>query len=346
MRRLIAILAALIFLGAAGLGGYLLAGERTAGTPPTTIASGTATVVRTDLIQTETLSGNLGFAGLRPLISVVAGIVTDLPEEGAMVDRGGSIHEIDGQGAFLLFGRRPAWRVFSQGMTDGADILQLEENLVALGFGSEMNIDDVFEDATADGIEAWRKAAGMPEGRLLERGRVFFQPGAVRVGAHLVELGAPVAPGTPIFEVSDPNQEVVVEVDPDDLDLVAVGDAVTVVLPDDRTMAGSITSVGRVVRPAGPDETLGVVEVLISLAAPVADLDQSPVEVEVVSEEALGVLAVPVNALLALSDGGYAVEVRRNGQTVLIGVETGKFAGGLVEVTGELTEGDLVVVAQ
>jgi hypothetical protein len=58
------------------------------------------------------------------------------------------------------------------------------------------------------------------------------------------------------------------------------------------------------------------------------------------------VLAVPVKALLALSDGGYAVEVRRGGETVLIGVETGKFAGGLVEVKGELTEGDQLVVPQ
>jgi peptidoglycan hydrolase-like protein with peptidoglycan-binding domain len=346
MRRLIATLAALIFLGAAGLGGYLLAGGRPVDSPPPTIATGTAMVVRTDLVQTQTLAGNLRFAGPRPVISVVSGIVTVLPEQGVVIDRGGSIHEIDGQAAFLLLGRRPAWRVLHEGMTDGEDVRQLEENLAALGFGSELTIDDLFDDATADGVEAWREAAGMPEGRLLELGRVFFQPGAVRVGAHLVESGSPIAPGTPILEVSDPDQEVVVEIDPDDLDLVAEGDAVTVVLPDDRAVAGRITSVGRVVRPAGPEGELGVVEVLISLSVPVPDLDQSPVEVEVVSEEARGVLAVPVKALLALSDGGYAVEVRRGGETVLIGVETGKFAGGLVEVKGELTEGDQLVVPQ
>ena len=59
-----------------------------------------------------------------------------------------------------------------------------------------------------------------------------------------------------------------------------------------------------------------------------------------------GVLAVPVQALLALREGGYAVEVRHETGTRLIDVELGMFAGGLVEVSGpELAEGMQVVVA-
>jgi multidrug efflux pump subunit AcrA (membrane-fusion protein) len=58
-----------------------------------------------------------------------------------------------------------------------------------------------------------------------------------------------------------------------------------------------------------------------------------------------GVLAVPVNALLALAEGGYAVEVDRGGRRELVGVTLGLFADGLVEVKGHgLAAGDRVVV--
>jgi multidrug efflux pump subunit AcrA (membrane-fusion protein) len=58
---------------------------------------------------------------------------------------------------------------------------------------------------------------------------------------------------------------------------------------------------------------------------------------------------VPVNALLALLEGGYAVEVAaEDGTTSLVGVEVGLFADGWVEITDAtdpgLEEGDEVVV--
>jgi hypothetical protein len=53
------------------------------------------------------------------------------------------------------------------------------------------------------------------------------------------------------------------------------------------------------------------------------------------------VLAVPVGALVALSEGGYAVQLTGNR---LVAVETGMFAKGMVEVTGDgIAEGDEVV---
>ena len=57
---------------------------------------------------------------------------------------------------------------------------------------------------------------------------------------------------------------------------------------------------------------------------------------------------MPVNALLALLEGGYAVEVvAADGTTHLVGVETGMFQDGWVEIevpSGGLAEGDKVVV--
>jgi hypothetical protein len=58
------------------------------------------------------------------------------------------------------------------------------------------------------------------------------------------------------------------------------------------------------------------------------------------------VLAVPVTALVALAEGGYGVEVVDSRGSRLVGVEIGMFsdADDLVEVTGDLDEGDEVVV--
>jgi hypothetical protein len=54
-----------------------------------------------------------------------------------------------------------------------------------------------------------------------------------------------------------------------------------------------------------------------------------------------GVLAVPVGALVAVQGGGYAVKLA-DGK--LIGVQTGTFADGLVEVSGpDLAAGQKVV---
>jgi hypothetical protein len=60
------------------------------------------------------------------------------------------------------------------------------------------------------------------------------------------------------------------------------------------------------------------------------------------------VLAVPISALLALAGGGYGVEVvGPTGRHWLVGVHTGVFAGGSVQVSGRgLGPGTRVVVAQ
>ena len=68
------------------------------------------------------------------------------------------------------------------------------------------------------------------------------------------------------------------------------------------------------------------------------------------------VLYVPVNALLALAEGGYALEVydgvldtgtfegESGADTSYVAVEIGVFTDGFVEVKGNISEGQIVVV--
>jgi hypothetical protein len=148
--------------------------------------------------------------------------------------------------------------------------------------------------------------------------------------------------------------------------LVNPGDAVSVVLPNGTsTVGGHVESVGTVAAcssggttgtggssnsggsgsspcsSAGSSGSAGsnstpTVTVTISLdhAPSGAALDQAPVNVNITSQTAGNVLAVPVNALLALSGGGYGVNVVSGGAAHLVGVTTGLYSSTLVQVSG------------
>ena len=76
--------------------------------------------------------------------------------------------------------------------------------------------------------------------------------------------------------------------------------------------------------------------------------DQAPVDVNIIDASASNVLAVPINALVALAGGGYAVEVVDGSlrtPRALVAVRTGLFADTLVQVSGDgLSEGIRVEV--
>jgi hypothetical protein len=82
--------------------------------------------------------------------------------------------------------------------------------------------------------------------------------------------------------------------------------------------------------------------------AATGSLDQAPVQVAITTASAKRALVVPVSALLALADGGYALEVVAAGGTHhLEAVNLGLFddANGLVQVSGaEVQRGQRVVV--
>jgi multidrug efflux pump subunit AcrA (membrane-fusion protein) len=152
--------------------------------------------------------------------------------------------------------------------------------------------------------------------------------------------------GSPVLGITAAEIVVKVDLPADDQDLIAAGDAVTVVLPDNTEVAATVDSVATVA--TFNQQGDAVFEVVISLDDPAAaaGLDEAPVDVDVVSDSVSNVLAVPVSALVALSEGGYAVEVlQSDGTTTLKSVEPGFYADGLVEVTEtELAPGMLVVV--
>jgi peptidoglycan hydrolase-like protein with peptidoglycan-binding domain len=316
-------------------------------------ATTTAAVAARDLRAQEQVQGTLGYGDARAVTNQRQGTITWLPDEGAVVRRGQALYRVDGKPVQLLYGRLPAWRELSVGVDDGADVRQLEQNLVALGYDPNrvITVDDHFTSATGAAVKRWQEVVGLDQTGTVRPGDAVWQPGAVRVGELKAAVGDAARPGSPVLEVTSTARQVTIDLDASRQPYVHAGDPVDIELPGGRTTTGRVASVGKVATASGNGDPTGdaspTVEVVVSLDKPRAtgSLDQAPVDAFITTEVRRDVLAVPVNALLALAEGGYAVEVERDGRRELVGVALGLFADGMVEVEGDgLRAGDRVVV--
>jgi peptidoglycan hydrolase-like protein with peptidoglycan-binding domain len=345
-RRLLAVASAAVLV--AGAAGWVLLrdeGAGPAGDRALEPLTGTAKVSRQDLVSRVDVDGTLGYGGERTVTNQLAGTVTVVPAQGAVISRGQSLYSIGNRSVPLLYGELPAWRAFSVGMSDGPDVRQLEQNLVALGHATEaeLSVDEHFSSSTAAAIRRWQKALGVQQTGAVELGEAVFLPDAIRVSGVKLDQGAPAPPGAPALTVTSTTRLVTVDLEASKQSLVKVGDKVEVKIPGGRTTTGSITSVGTVAQPKGQGESAKqVIPVAISLdeAEAAGRLDQAPVKVAITANSRKGVLAVPVNALLALREGGYGVRLVEGANRRIVPVETGLFAKGMVEVSGNwLREG-------
>ena len=193
---------------------------------------------------------------------------------------------------------------------------------------------------------AWQSAIGAKPDGVVNVGDVIFLPNPIRVGDNLVAVGDVVHGGTPIMSTSVSATFVTVELSTDDQDLVTVGDAVVVVLPNGTREPASVTEIGTVVQANQGGDTFFEMTVTLDDPDAAPGLDEAPVDVEIIGDSASNVLAVPVTALIALAEGGYAVEiVAEDGTTLLVAVDPGLFADGTVEVASDgLQAGHLVVI--
>jgi peptidoglycan hydrolase-like protein with peptidoglycan-binding domain len=317
--------------------------------PATSVPTSWARVVRTDVVQRQQVSGTLDYSGNFAVANPAgAGVATWLPAPGTIVRRGGPLYALDRLSARLLYGNRPASRDLSLGVSDGADIRELQENLLALGFlaGGASQVNGRFDVATLAAVEEWQRALNEPVTGTLPLGSVVFLPAAVRVGTVAVAPGAAVQSGGAILSATSASPAVLVPLDPGAVSQLALGDSALVSLPDGTTVSGRVSAIGRVATApsSGSDQGQGnpnptpTVPVTISLADPHGrgGLDQAPVQVAITEQEDRHVLAVPISALLAQPGGGYAVKVAEGTTTRLVGVTPALFddVGGRVEVSG------------
>jgi hypothetical protein len=323
-------------------------------TPP----PATAAVTRQELTATTPLTATLGYVGTYAVTGQGTGTLTGLPSPGQVIRQGQALYQTgDGSPVVLLHGAIPDWEALSEG-TVGADVSQLNHDLVSLGYADRADVAasgwDYYSWETAYAVQRLETRLGVasPTGSL-SLGQVVFEPGALRISQVTGRLGGPA--NGPVLTATSDRQVVTIPLDVAMQNQVKRGDPVTVTLPDAAVTPGVVSEVGTIATTAPAAQGQGAtttIPVTVTLSRPQAagSLDQAPVTVNITTQSTPGpVLAVPVTALVAQAPAGYEVEVVGPGSARRwVAVTPGPVfddATGLTGVTGALTPGDRVVVA-
>jgi hypothetical protein len=375
--------------------------------PPDPVWVATAEVVRMDISDTRELKGALGYGTARP-VRGTDGVLTWLPEQGTLVERGQPLYRVDDQPVLLFYGGTPLFRTLDKPNLVGRDVRVVADNLEALGYrigwqppvgtivavptataadagsnqppGSEQQSDGSEQQSPGSGqsagsestagsgrqptptggmatvrtgdavltpdlisaIERWQRDRDAPATGVIRPGEVAVLSGKVRVNSVLALAGDSAA--TDIMSVTPTEKIITVRVGVGEAAGMAPDAPVTITLPDGSSVPGRISAVGTAAsEPDGPpgQEPQVDISVVPDDPAVVAALESAPVGVQFGTEVREQVLAVPVGALLALAEGGYAVQFTDG---TLAAVEIGLFSRGMVEVTGAGLEAGMKVV--
>ncbi len=276
---------------------------------------------------------------------------------------------IEGYSASLLmFGELSAWRDMKEGIAPGEDINQLKLNLIALGYGTTetLEMDSTFGSNTTAAIMKLQSDLNLISSGEINFGEITFVSGTsmVNFSSTLPNIGGKINTGTELFSLtpieristqissngainisSKSLQKVEIQVDVADQNLVVKGSEVEIELPDESTIVGVVDEVGSfAIVPQDGDPFLEV-SIAVEGSAEYFKWTGALVTVNATKELAKGVLASPVNGLLALLSGGYALEIVTETGTILVPVETGIYADGWVEINGSgLQPGTEIVV--
>jgi peptidoglycan hydrolase-like protein with peptidoglycan-binding domain len=337
----VAVTAGAVVAAAVGFGGD--GGAREASDLP----PATAPITRQTMLDTDDANGELGYGIRYALAGRIPGVITMMPAPGDVFGRGAVVYRVDDRPVVLLYGAVAAYRTLAPGAV-GTDVRQLEDNLRALGY-TGFTVDNTYAAGTATAVRRWQQDLRLPQTGQVGLGRVLFAAGQVRVDAVTAGVNDSTGDGGEVLRYTGTGRAVTVRLPVGKQRLARRGVAVRVAMPDGRQVAGQVERAYSVIEQPADGDTPPVtrIEAVVSLADPAAagDVDAAVVTVTFTAGERTDVLTVPVQALVALAEGGYGVEVVEGAVTRYVRVGTGLFAGGQVEITGDgLREGMTVGV--
>jgi len=337
-------LLAIPVVGLVAVAGYLTFDPFAASVEAQTNESAESTELRTSevvvdtLVESDDYNGNLGFGDERQLSARAQGTLTWLPAEETTVAPGDVLWEIDRQPVIYMSGQIPMYRDLYNGVKKGDDVLQLEEFLIAEGFGPDAwEADTSFNRTTRNAVKAFQKDRGMTESGVLGPSQIVVGDEALRI-ADTANLGDDASAG-PVLTVTDAVAEVTMAVSSRQLPTFQESPDVVIVLSDGSELDASLSET----KATPPDEE-GRFGYTLTYIVDDSIGEAQPVKIRVERTLAEDALTVPVDALVALAEGGYAVEVQTATGPVLRAVEVIDFDDTSVAITGDLEAGDLVVV--
>ena len=330
----------------------LASGAETAAEPGDVSGSAltTATVERGDLSAQREFKATVSFGEAWAVNTSAAGTITQRHAIGTVVNFGEMLARIDHKPLFLGEGGMPMYRELyrlASGTRDeygnrldlitGYDVAHLQTFLLAAGFDADgkLEVDGVFDTVTEKAVKAWQKAVGLPVSGRVDDSQLVFSPEPLRIVSDS-RIGATFDG----IEVNSVEATVLVETSNRDRAALPLGAEVQVTLADQTELSGVVTDQ----KQATGDDGSPVWRTTI---VPGDELpgDASTATVTVTEVLAEDVLHVPVGALLALAEGGFAVEVPSGAGSTLVAVEVGEVLDGRAAITGDLEEDTKVLVA-
>jgi multidrug efflux system membrane fusion protein len=341
--RSVAVVAAVVLAAGAATAAAVGFGGGGTGTPAAAdLPPATAQVTRQTMVDADEAPGDLGYGATTTLAGRIAGVITKTPLAGDVIDRGQPIYRVDNTPVVLLYGHVAAYRTLGVGVV-GADVRQLERNLTALGYGG-FTVDDSYTASTTTAVRRWQQDLGLPGTGQVEQGRVLFAPGRIRIDTVIAGVNQSTGDGAEVLRYTGTSRQVTVQLEVAKQRLARKGVRVQVQMPNGKQVTGRVERIYTVVQqettPDSQPETR--IEAVVSLSDPRAasGIEAAVVDVAFTAAERKDVLTVPIAALVALAEGGYGVEVVEGSATRYVKVQTGVFANGQVEVSGEdLREG-------
>jgi hypothetical protein len=260
--------------------------------------------------------------------------LTELLPIGSTADRGSVLYRADDEPIVALLGATPLFRDLSVGV-EGPDVQALEENLVALGYGNGIDVDQDYDATTAARVRDWEEDLGRtaPDG-VVTVGEVVLLDEPAAVLGHEAAVGDLLESGDAVVELGAESRVVEADVTAEDAADWPVGTEVALDWGDGGpTGTGVVTEVSR-------DVVDGEVAIVVTIAGGGGADRPIGSRVDVVRTVAArdGVVAVPVGAIVSGPDGP-AVRVVGTGTDRVTSVELGIVEDGWVEVISGLDEG-------
>ncbi|MEM9515216.1 MAG: peptidoglycan-binding domain-containing protein [Actinomycetota bacterium] len=263
------------------------------------------------------------------------GIITWAPDPGTIVEPGEVLVYVDDEPLFVVQGSTPLYRDLERTSPplEGPDVLQLQQYLAF--FGYDVEPDGEFGWKTERAVKQWQDDNGLDDTGVVTRQHMVFVGEPIRVSSDL-RVGTRVdelllTDGTPLVVVDTSNR---------DRAALPEGSDVEIRFADGTTVAGVVVEQRQITDDNGDRIWRTTIE-------PTGEIpgDASIVDVLVIDERATDVLLVPVRALIALAEGSYGVEVRlADGSSELRQITVGEVVDGMAEVSGDVDEGDQLVV--
>jgi len=334
---------AVVAVAAAGFLGTTSSDEAPADTTaPAEEAISTDTVTRRTLQHTEEFDGALGYGDQFALPGQASGTVSLVPDKGAVLHPGDMLYKVNEEPTYWARGDVPMYRELSSG-SEGTDVEQLQRYLQDEEYlDADIEIDGDFGGATRIAVKAWQDDHDLKKTGRIDGTQLLFLPyESIRVAAT-PRVGEPANGG--VLEVTEPDLFVTVDVSANKKRAFEGEPVIEVETADGSRYPAIVESITA----QQSQDAFGGQNYRVRLQIGVAG-DQEPGDaaIEAIDVLAENVLTVPARALVALIEGGYAVElVQPDGPTTYTAVEIGEFADGWVEVTGEIAEGDQVVVPE